>query len=753
MTETNILRLRVSICGAVQGVGFRPFIYRLAHELNLAGWVLNSSGGVLIEVEGERKQLNKFLLRIEKDKPQNAFIQSLEPAFLDQVGYKKFEIRESIIGEKSVLILPDIATCPECIKEIFDPQNRRYLYPFTNCTHCGPRYSIIEALPYDRPNTTMKNFTMCQNCEAEYNNPQDRRFHAQPNACSECGPYLRLWDAQGQVTATRQQALEKTVQAIKAGQIVAVKGLGGFHLMVDALDQDAISRLRLRKHRESKPLALMYPSLVDIYNDCELTPLQERLLNSAEAPIVMVRRKEECSLPNNIAPHNPYLGVMVPYTPLHHLLLQQLGSPVVATSANLSNETICIDEQEALRCLAGIADIFLIHNRPITRHADDSIVRIFSGREIVMRRARGYAPLPITLTAPVKNTVLAVGGHLKNTIAIGRGRNVFVSPHIGDLDAARTFDTFVRTIDDFKDLYEFDFKNAVCDLHPAYRSTQFVKSLDFPVLQVQHHYAHILSCMAENELAAPVLGVSWDGTGYGPDKTVWGGEFLKINDKGFERFMHLREFHLPGGTSAVREPRRIAARILYELFGDELFDMHKLLCLQAFSEAELKNLRVVLEKKINSPVTSSMGRLFDAVSSLLGIRNIIQFEGQAAMELEFAIKDASTEDIFSIDIKDGIIDGHLVLKEILGDIEKSVNTKIIAAKFHNTLAQIIVEVAKEAKIEKVVLSGGCFQNKYLTEHAIDRLRKAGFKPYWHQRVPPNDGGISLGQIISAQRDG
>ena len=758
----KILRMRIVIRGAVQGVGFRPFIYRLALELNLLGWVLNSSQGVFIEVEASHEKLNNFLLRIQKEKPAIAYIQSLESSFLDVIGYPDFQIKESSDSEdKTVIIMPDIATCDKCIEEIFDPASRRYLYPFTNCTNCGPRYSIIKALPYDRPNTTMKDFTMCPECAAEYQNPEDRRFHAQPNACSACGPYVSLLDQEGKVLATYQEALEKTSQAIKQGKIVAVKGLGGFHLMVLASNEEAVKDIRLKKDRQAKPFALMYAGIDDIKKDCELSELEQRLLESPEAPIVMVKKRKDSKLSELIAPNNPYLGVMIASTPLHHILLRMVDSPVIATSGNLKDETICFKEEEVVEYLKDIADLFLVHNRLIQRHADDSIVRIFADREIIMRRARGYAPLPITLKKNIPSSRLAVGGHLKNTIAVSVKNNVMISPHIGDLDTEQSFQTFKNIIGEFKDLYNLKIRFVCHDLHPAYNSTKFANNTGLPFVAVQHHYAHILSCMAENQIEAPVLGVAWDGAGYGLDKTIWGSEFLKITDKSFERLAWLEPFYLVGGEAAVRQPRRIAMGLLYELFGDELFEMNDIASVQSFSTNELKNLKTMLDKNINSPLTSSMGRLFDGVASILGICQYTEFEGQPAMGLEFAASAAETEDIFTASISiienetletQYVINSVMLIEEILIDIRLGIDKNIIAAKFHNTLVEIIVAIADKAGIEKVALSGGCFQNKYLTERTIERLQEENFKPYWHQRVPPNDGGISLGQIVAANRN-
>ena len=577
-------RLRIVVRGAVQGVGFRPFIYRLAGGAGLQGWVNNSAQGVFIEVEGSRTDLEAFLLRIEADKPPRSSVQSLEASWLDPVGYVGFEIRQSEAGgARTALVLPDIATCPDCLTEIFDPGNRRYGYPFTNCTNCGPRFSIIEALPYDRANTSMKGFVMCPQCQAEYDDPLDRRFHAQPNACPICGPHLELWDRKGAVVplkgapplggsnvgnlGTQQQgpdaavnsplprskspaptlpperrspdtsarAISAAADAIRQGQILAVKGLGGFHLLVAAHHDEAVRRLRELKHREEKPFALMFPSLPVIKAACEVSPLEERLLRSPEAPIVLLRRKDSAlraphsALPPSLAPGNPSLGVMLPYTPLHHLLMSVLGFPVVATSGNLSDEPICTDERDALQRLSGIADLFLVHNRPIVRHVDDSIVRVMMGRELVLRRARGYAPFPIHLRSSTGDVVLAVGAHLKNTITLAVGPQAFISQHIGDLETDQAHEAFRRVINDFQTLYESRPAIIAADAHPDYLSTKFARDLvgqaSLPaggagipartlprqppqLITVQHHVAHVLSCMAENELEPPLLGVS-----------------------------------------------------------------------------------------------------------------------------------------------------------------------------------------------------------------------------------------------------
>jgi hydrogenase maturation protein HypF len=828
-------RLKLTVRGAVQGVGFRPFVFRLATGLGLTGWVNNSPQGVFIEAEGPGAELEKFLLRLEIEKPPRSFIQSLEASWLDPAGYTAFEIRPSETGgNKTALVLPDIATCPDCLREIFDPKNRRHRYPFTNCTNCGPRFSIIESLPYDRANTSMKGFTMCPQCQAEYDDPRDRRFHAQPNACPVCGPRLELLES-GRVCENAESphsherghdALLAATKAIREGKIVAVKGLGGFHLIVAAHDEPAVRRLRDRKQREEKPFAIMFPSLASVKAECEVSPLEERLLRSPEAPIVLLRRLQSSilhppsSLSHHIAPNNPYLGAMLPYTPLHHLLLAELGFPVVATSGNLSDEPICTDEHEALERLRDIADVFLVHNRPIVRYVDDSIVRVMLDRELVLRRARGYAPLPITLN-PQPSTlnpqpILAVGAHLKNAVALSVGNQVFISQHIGDLETEQAHSAFRRVIADFEKLYEAKPQIIAADLHPDYLSTKFALERRPParhesenvsdqravpeagapiVMQVQHHIAHVLSCMAENEIVPPVLGVSWDGTGYGLDGTIWGGEFFLVTSESVERIAHLRPFRLPGGDKAVKEPRRTALGLLHELSGtqDNLLLHMQQKVVRAFSPRELATLKTMLAKKLNSPVTTSMGRLFDAVASLINLRQQIRFEGQAAMELEFALEGVKTDEYYELPLVQSaeqsragvpparrarqreqtketpfvslretgagetpallsfILNWVPMIEAILSDVKNGVAAGTISARFHNALVESIVAVAKHASQNRVVLSGGCFQNRYLTERAVRRLQAEGFRPYWHQRVPPNDGGIALGQVVAAQR--
>jgi hydrogenase maturation protein HypF len=865
--------LKLAIRGAVQGVGFRPFVFRLAGELGLKGWVNNSPQAVFIEAEGGPAELEQFRLRLEAEKPPRSFIQSLEATWLDPLGYGHFEIRASqTAGSRTALVLPDIATCPDCLREIFDPRDRRCFYPFTNCTNCGPRFSIIESLPYDRGNTSMKKFALCPQCQAEYEDPRNRRFHAQPTACPRCGPRVELWDSQGKVLAggaapagagspecghTAPAVLAAAAAAIRAGGIVAVKGLGGFHLVVAAGDEQAVRRLRQRKHREEKPLALMFPTLAAVRSVCEVSAPEARLLRCPEAPIVLLRRLQAPSLTSHpdalapsIAPGNPNLGVMLPYTPLHHLLLSLLAFPIVATSGNLSDEPICTAEPQALERLGRIADLFLVHDRPIVRHVDDSIVRVMMGRELVLRRARGYAPLPVQLGVEGRGpraegrstdhrpqttdhrlpsgpgpwsvvrgpwssaqggggsgeSVLGVGAHLKNTVALSVGSQVFISQHIGDLETEPAYEAFRQVIGDLERLYESEPALLAADAHPDYLSTKYAlervsrvgPAPGLRLVSVQHHVAHVLSCMAENELSPPVLGVSWDGTGYGLDGTVWGGEFFVVTDTAWERVAHLRPFPLPGGERAVKEPRRTALGVLFEMLGQAAWEQEHLASVRAFSRAELAGLKTMLARRLNSPLTSSAGRLFDAVASLTGLRQHVRFEAQAAMELEFALEGIQTDETYPFSIRlppppvtnsarrggprttdhgprtadrgprpeenlwsvvrgpwslfppsPLTVDWSPLIGEIITEVKRGTPPGPISARFHNTLAEVMVEVARRTGQERVVLSGGCFQNRYLTERAIQRLRAEGFRPYWHQRIPPNDGGIALGQVVGA----
>ncbi len=752
--ETNEhQRYHYHLQGTVQGVGFRPYVYRLANEMGIKGWVSNTSRGVFLEAEGPALKLKLFEQRLLAELPPHSQLTHVHREAIPLCCDAEFIIQTSDSGEsKSAIMMPDLATCPECRAEILDSNNRRYLYPFTNCTHCGPRYSIIEGLPYDRPYTTMRAFDMCGACREEYENPMDRRFHAQPNACPECGPHLELWSPSAEIIASHQGALQQAAQFIRMGMILAVKGLGGFHLMVDAENESAVHRLRERKQRWGKPLALMIPNLESAKSLCRCTEIEEELLTSPQAPIVLLPRKENTPIAASVSPGNPHLGLMLPYTPLHILFMNDLSRPVVATSGNLSEEPICIDNQEAIQRLNGIADYFLVHNRPIARPVDDSVVRVVMNRPLLIRRSRGYAPLPITHDTGLPN-ILSAGGHLKNTAAITAGYNIFLSQHIGDLENQETFNAFESVIQLLQRTYDSKPELIAHDSHPDYISTQYAQKSGIPCLPVQHHYAHVLSCMADNQLQGTVLGVSWDGTGYGTDGDIWGGEFLLADEHSFERVAHLQAFPLLCGEKAIKDIRLIALGLLYSLFGEEAFSIN---CpaLQTFTDNELRTYKQLLHKQINCPSTTSAGRLFDAAASLIGLRHSVEYEGQAAMEMEWAIDSNETSSYpFTIQQADNASNTIIQIKDtinaILLDLKSQTSTAAISARFHKTLIECIVKICNQVGEKRVVLTGGCFQNAYLLEHSVRQLRHQGFEAYWHRRVPPNDGGLSLGQTIAA----
>lgn len=761
-SDLTLQRLRLEIHGAVQGVGFRPFVYRLATELSLKGWVINDSRGVFIEVEGPRSVLQTFLERLPAEKPPLALIYSLTSTWLSANGFQSFEIRHSEeCGSKTVLVLPDIATCPDCLSEVFSPTDRRYRYPFTNCTNCGPRFSIIQALPYDRPHTTMRRFLMCPDCQEEYEDPRDRRFHAQPNACAVCGPSLSLYErdegsAHFVATLSGDEALLHTAKALRSGQIVAVKGLGGFHLLCDARDFQAVALLRERKPRPYKPFALMARDLGQVCKLVELDDETARALTSPQAPILLLRKRADAPVAANVAPDNPTLGVMLPYTPLHHLLLRELDFPVVATSGNLSNEPICTETQEAMSRLGHIADLFLVHDRPIARHVDDSVAWMAMGELHLLRRARGYAPLPVRLPRPVP-TILAVGAHLKNTVALSIADQAFISQHIGDLESVEAMAAFERVIADFLRLYEAQPMAIAHDLHPDYLSTQWARRADLatsalPLIPVQHHHAHLASVLAENDCEETALGVVWDGAGLGEDGTIWGGEFLLGDATSYKRVAHLRPFLLPGGDKAAKEPRRVALALLWEMFGEEALARDDLAPIQALRPDERRLLAQMLAKGVHTPRTSSMGRLFDGVASLLSLHQRVSFEGQAAMALEF-VANPAVNDAYPLPLLSSstpyILDWQSLIEAILYDLSHHVSPATIAARFHNALVDAIVAVALEIGHPRLALSGGVWQNRLLSERAYQQLREKGFEVILHWQVPPNDGGISLGQIAVA----
>jgi hydrogenase maturation protein HypF len=731
--KPTMQRLRITLRGAVQGVGFRPFVYRLATEMSLTGWVLNSSAGLVVEVEGPTEQLNRFEQRLEQERPRASVVSVRESAWLVAEGATRFEIRASDHDSgKTVDVLPDLATCSDCREELFDPENRRFEYPFTNCTNCGPRYTIVVDIPYDRPHTSMRDFVFCPRCREEYENPANRRFHAQPNACPVCGPRL-------------DGTLGDTVEALRQGEIVALKGIGGFQLLVDARNPEAVARLRERKHREEKPFALMMPSLEVVRTYCEVSPAEVELLESQAAPIVLLQPKPGTDIAANVAHCSPYLGVMLPYSPLHHLLMEECRFPLIATSGNRSDEPIAIANDEAAVRLKDIADHFLMHNRPIVRACDDSVVRLTRGRAGILRRARGYAPLGIHISQSLP-PVLAVGGHLKNTVAIGVGQDVFLSQHIGDLETLEARAAFEKAIYDLCRLYSFKPEVVACDLHPDYASSHWAEKSGLPLVRIQHHQAHVAACAAEHNVQGAYLGISWDGTGYGLDGAIWGGEFFHVEGGQFQRIAHLRSFGLPGGDAAVREGWRSAASLMVEVFGSQpaLPDVGT----QSPGKPRLDEAKVryMLERGINVIPTTSVGRLFDAVACISGVARQNHFEGQAAMLLENEIGLLRTEEAYALPGGDW---GPLI-SALMADKVAGVPVPRIAARFHNGLVEWILEVAASSKLKEIVLSGGVFQNRYLTERAATLLESRGFVVHTHQRVPPNDGGIALGQAVMSK---
>jgi len=760
------LRRRVTISGAVQGLGFRPYVYRLATSLHLSGWIRNTPEGVQLEIQGPAGALETLLGSLQQHPPPLARIRSLRVEEIPPAAEAGFRIVPSGAEDlPRAVILPDLATCPECLRELFDPGDRRYRYPFINCTLCGPRYSIIRSLPYDRPNTTMNRFTMCPECRREYEDPADRRFHAQPNACPRCGPELELWDPTGRILARGDEALAAAAESVRAGRIVALKGIGGFQLIVDARDPAAVMRLRRRKHREAKPFALMYPDLESVLADCRCSPTERSLLLSPQAPIVLLRRRSDAAHfadPDRcvLAPHNPRLGIMLPYSPLHHLLLRDLGFPVVATSGNLSEEPICIDEHEALQRLRGVADLFLVHNRPIERHVDDSVVCVVDERVVLLRRARGYAPLPVTapgLEAP--EPLAATGAHLKNTVAVARGTDFFVGQHVGDLDTEPAREAHRRVLRDLCRIYRLAPVAVACDRHPDYASTDTARRMG-PVRPVQHHHAHVAAVMGEHGLAGPVLGVAWDGTGYGGDGTIWGGEFLICTRREAFRFGSLRPFPLPGGDRAAREPRRSALGVLHAWLDGRLEQAADLPPLRDLPPAERDRWRRLLRSPRAAVPTTSMGRLFDAVASLLGLRQRCSFEAQAAMELEYLVEEdeapADTGYRFALS-QNGTglrADWAPLIRSLVEDVRRGRPAAEVAAGFHAALVELIVQAAGRAGLPEVVLCGGCFQNRVLLKWAPRRLAEAGLRVWLPEQLPANDGAIAFGQlVVAAARSG
>ncbi|NLD72033.1 MAG: carbamoyltransferase HypF [Chloroflexi bacterium] len=768
-------RYRIDVGGVVQGVGFRPFVYRLAGGLGLSGWVQNHSGGVTIEAEGPPDHLDALVAALRAEAPPLAHVDSVAVRACAPTGEEGFSIRPSCERPGAhQLVSPDVATCAECLAEVRDPADRRYRYPFTNCTHCGPRFTIITALPYDRPVTTMRDFDMCPACRAEYEDPGDRRFHAQPNACPVCGP--RLWLAPGGAQPARGaglppeaagDAIARAARMLGEGAILAVKGLGGYQLACDATDPAAVEALRARKARPHKPLAVMMADLATVRAHCRVSAAEERLLASPECPIVLLEWRADSSIAPAVGPGNRYLGVMLPYTPLHHLLLGDVGRPLVMTSGNRSEEPIAAENDEALARLALLVDAFLMHDREIVARYDDSVwwVPDVGGEPLAqpIRRARGYAPLPIRL--PVASPpLLACGAELKNTSCLARDRDAFLSPHIGDLENLETVEHLERTLEWYRRLLDLQPGAVVVDLHPDYAATRLGRALaereGLHLHTVQHHHAHLAACLADNgwlPADGPVIGVTLDGTGYGADGHLWGGEWLFGDYRGYRRLAHLEYLPLPGGDAATRQPWRIAAGYLLALRGEA---PGWLVPAGAPPEA-LAVLERQVARGVNVPLTSSMGRLFDAVAALLDVRRAITYEGQAAIELEMlagsgaGATDAQDAYSYGLDRADGasLVRVAPLFDGLLDDLVRGEPSSRIARRFHATVIDMVVAVsraiAKETGVWTAALSGGCFQNRLLLEGAVQALRAVGFRVLVHRQVPANDGGISLGQAAVA----
>ena len=765
----NIERRRIHVDGVVQGVGFRPFIYSLAVRYQLAGWVMNSSSGVDIEVQGAAANLESFEQAILAEAPRLARIDRLRSTPISlRDGATGFVIRHSEDDEGTSLVSPDVATCPDCLAETFDPSNRRYRYPFTNCTNCGPRYTIIQGLPYDRPMTTMSGFKMCPACQAEYDDPLNRRFHAQPNACPVCGPQVRLVADDSTLVRLASIGLrddmERVAALLKEGAIVAIKGVGGFHLVCDATNREAVARLRERKARPDKPFAVMVGSLEEVAAHCEISADEAALLSNVSAPIVLLYRHPGSDIAPNVSPNNPMLGMMLPYTPLHHILLHDVGRPLVMTSGNLSEMPVIADNEEAQEKLSPIVDAFLLHNRPIHMRCDDAVwwVDRFAGEQDAaqqpLRRARGDAPYPVRLPWRSEQPILAVGAEMKNTLCLLKDQDAFLSQHIGEINTLEALGYFRQVLSHLSRLFKVGPQVIAHDMHPDYLTSRLAHDLaierDLPRIAVQHHHAHVAACLAEHGRTGPVLGIAFDGTGYGTDGAIWGGEVLVAGLDSFERVAHLEYLPLPGGEAAIKRPYRIAWGYLLSTLGN-IPDLPTLL---DFPSQERRIVEQQVVKRINTPLTSSCGRLFDAVSAILGICSVATYEAQAAIALELAARDANLASVsgYPFEITDsGVVLLNGIMAGVVSDLMAGRSVSEIAAAFHETVAQIVLAAACWARertgLSTVVLSGGAFQNRLLLRLTRERLRSSGFEVLTHQQVPANDGGLSLGQAVIAAR--
>jgi hydrogenase maturation protein HypF len=750
------VRRQIEVSGIVQGVGFRPYVYRLALERKLAGAISNTPSGVTIEVQGPPEQVEDFVIRLPREAPPLAKITGVAIANVPCNGDRDFRIVASQRGEAvRTLISPDVAVCDDCLREMLDPRDRRHLYPFINCTNCGPRFTIVHDIPYDRPHTSMSVFPMCPACRAEYEDPLNRRFHAQPNACWDCGPRLELWGKQGQLLGD-SDPISNVVGALKQGLIVAVKGLGGFHLVADATSAQAVTLLRERKRRVEKPFAIMVPDLDAARRFCEVDQLAETALRSVPCPIVLLPRKYPSPIADQVAPFNHNLGVFLPYTPLHHLIFAEgTFQALVMTSGNLSEEPIAIDNREALERLGSLADLFLVHNRDILLRCDDSVVKVVSGKPRQMRRSRGYVPVPVFVKQELP-PIVAVGGELKNTICVTKGKHAFLSQHIGDLENIESYRFFEQAIGHLIKVLEINPQIVAYDLHPDYFSTKWALQSGMQTVGVQHHHAHIASCMAENHLTGRVIGFALDGTGYGTDGNIWGGEVLVTGYDNFERMAHFEYVPMPGGSAAIQEPWRMTVSYLAHHFGRTFLNW-QIPFVQHLDASKTQLLLQMIEKGVNSPLTSSCGRLFDAVAALIGLRQQINYEAQAAIELEMSMSGSRPEPAYPLDLirveGQWVISTRRLFESIVRDLDAAKPASIISQRFHDGLIAVFVRLAhlirQRTWLDQVCLSGGTFHNSYLLENLIARLRAEGFEVFAQSEVPAGDGGLSLGQALVA----
>jgi hydrogenase maturation protein HypF len=743
-------RLKLQITGIVQGVGFRPFVYKRANELNLVGHVLNDGHGVVVEIEGSAEDLEKFISGFELSAPPLSRIDSINIQELKLCNEKDFKIINSSSTFVNTMVSSDISTCDDCLDEMNDENNRRYNYPFINCTNCGPRYTIINKLPYDRANTSMDKFFMCEECEKEYNNPNDRRYHAQPISCYKCGPKLSIVELCGEISAKDDDAIKRICKLIKDGKSVGIKGLGGFHIVCDATNEDAVNELRKNKCRPSKPLAVMFKDIDSIQKVCHVSKREKKLILSRERPIVVVDKKESDYLADSIAPNIDRIGVFLPYTPVHYLLLNELQRPIVATSANLSDEPIITDEVELLKKLPLVLQTVLTHNRDILNASDDSVVMRAGDITLMIRMARGYAPKSLHLNMKTHKKVLALGANQKNTMTLAFDDKIIISPHIGDLNSLEAFEYFTRTLETFKRFYNFEPDVIVCDKHPNYETTKWARNYiqkheNIELIELQHHYAHALACMAEYSLDEKVLAFCFDGTGYGDDGTLWGGEVFVASTNEYKRIYNFKQLSLLGGEKAVREPRRVGLSLLFECFNlEDILEMSNKV-VDSFSESEIKTFHKMYKRNINSPKSTSLGRLFDAVYSLSGNTKDVGYEGESGLILESMSKKSNSNGSYKYNLKNGVVD----YKEMICEILQEDNANDVAKKFLNTLVKIIVDICNEYMDMPILFSGGVFQNRVLVKELTSILKKRGRAFYIQQQTPVNDGGISLGQAYYA----